>query len=134
MQWVFTISATNLGLLNVASALVGTIVGHKWALGRDKRAEFNALTQDAMVALVKQIEAGKAGRPRHRVTMEWELLHVYLSRRQWQRFSSDLEAYNAAGQDVSSHNFEDGTATVDLAKLEHQIACAAQLLRYLRPR
>ena len=55
-------------ILSLATFFVGLYLGNKQAIGRDRRKEFNEISEDAFIALNKQIEQLKAGFPDQRVS------------------------------------------------------------------
>ena len=120
-------------VLGLATFLIGLYLGNKQAIGRDRRKEFNELSQDAFVALNKQIEQTKHGLPGQSVA-DFLLLYNYIPIYKRWLFRRHVKKYNNAHQDLSTYHVESATVTFNQQKMAQLNSSAKALLCYLTRR
>ena len=120
-------------ILSLATFFVGLYLGNKQAIGRDRRKEFNEISEDAFIALNKQIEQLKAGLPGQRVS-DFLLIYNYVPFYKRWLFRRHIERYKKAQQDLSTYHVETGTCTYNQEKMAQLTSSAKVLLCYLKRR
>lgn len=120
-------------IFSLITFITGLIVGNKQALGRDKRKEFNEMSQPAFAALNKQLTAIANGRQGESVG---DLLFIESYTPLYKRacFRRHLNQYRDAHQGVSIYDFNTSSVSLDTKKLAHLATCARKLSPYLRRR
>ena len=119
--------------LSVVTFLIGLVVGNKQAIGRDRRKEFNEVSETAFVVLSKQlglIAAGSQGES----AGDFLLIEAYIPVYERSLFRMHVRRYRVALQGISTYHVQTGTVTYDQAKLKHLARCTKNLLSYLRRR
>ena len=119
--------------LSVVTFVIGLVVGNKQAIGRDRRKEFNEVSETAFVGLNKQLAFIAAGHQGERAG-DFLLVEAYIPFYKRSLFRMHVKRYNAALQGVSTYQVETSTVTVDQVKLKHLARCTRNLLSYLRRR
>ena len=133
LQDAFLIAKDHSALLSVVTFLIGLIVGNKQAIGRDRRKEFNEVSENAFVMLNKQlalIAAGSEGES----AGDFLLIEAYIPVYERSLFRMHVRRYRAALQGVSTYHVKTGTVTFDQVKLKHLARCTKNLLAYLQRR
>jgi len=120
-------------VLSLATFVLGLIVGNKQAIGRDRRKEFNEVSQEAFVALSRQLKAIEAG-SQGQSAGELLLVESYIPFYKRPLFRMHAKRYKTALQGVSTYDVKTSKATVDPARLKHLGRCARNLRSYLRRR
>jgi hypothetical protein len=120
-------------ILSLITFVVGLVVGNKQAIGRDKRKEFNEVSQDAFVALDKQLRALDAGSQGNSVG-DLLLVESYFPICKRMLFRMRCKQYKNACQGVSEYDVQTSAVSVDPKKLKHLAKCTRKLKSYLRRR
>lgn len=120
-------------LVGLVTFFLGLAIGNKQAIGRDRRKEFNEVSQEAFVALSKQLKAIEAGHQGEAIG-DLVLVESYIPFYMRALFRMYVRRYRAALQGVSTYNFATSTVTVDPAKLKHLAACTRHLYFFVRRR
>ena len=120
-------------LLSVATFLIGLIVGNKQAIGRDRRKEFNEVSENVFVVLNKQLACIATGSQGESAD-DFLLTEAYIPFYERSLFRMHVKRYKAALQGVSTYHVETGTVTFDQVKLKHLARCTKNLLSYLQRR
>lgn len=112
---------------------IGLYVGNKQAIGRDKRKEFNDLSETAFIALNKQLEHLKHGLPGHSVD-DFPLIYSHIPFYKRWLFKRHVKSYQSARQGISEYDVESGAVNFDKEKLAKLQLSVKALLCYLKPR
>jgi hypothetical protein len=117
-------------LLNSLTFLVGIVAGHRIALVRDKRQEFNAAVAPLRAELIKSIETG--GHWMH-VPSSIELDRFEHLLWPWtrRRLRRAIASYRHGSKERENYDPETGISEVDTA---YNIAAARLLLPFFKPR
>jgi hypothetical protein len=95
LQDVFNFANKYPSLLGLATFVIGLYFGNKQAIGRDRRKEFNEISEDAFIALNKQIEQLKVGLPGQCVS-DFFLINNYVPFYKRWHFHRHVEIYKKA--------------------------------------
>lgn len=120
-------------IIGLATFLVGLYFGHKQAIGRDRRKEFNEVSEEAFIALNKQIEQIKYGSPGECVA-DFLLIYNHVPFYKRWLFLRHDQRYKNAQQGLSTYHVEDGSVTFNQEKMALLGTSAKALLRYLKRR
>ncbi len=118
-------------ILNLAIFFIGLYFGNKQAIERDRRKEFNEISEDAFIALNKQIEQLKVGLPGQCVS-DFLLIYNYIPFYKRWLFRRHIEKYKNAQQGLSTYHVESGTVTFNQEKMVQLTSSAKVLLCYLK--
>lgn len=132
-QEVLSFSKEYPAVLGLVTFLIGLYFGNKQAIRRDRRKEFNEVSEDAFVALNKQIEQIKYGLPGQSVS-DFLLLYNYVPFYKRWLFRRHVKRYKNAQQGLSAYHVESGTAAFNQQKMDQLNSSAKALLCYLTRR
>ena len=130
MQFIF--SGPEAGLLASFFTAVGWLLGHRLAVGRDRRQEFNCMTNPIYSAAMNQI-----GRSSKHIEIEcdqWHIVEIYIPVCQRWLFRRRLRDYNQSYENLCKYDPDSGVVTFDEAIVESHRKAAKRLLKYLKPR
>ena len=116
--------------LSLFTFLVGLIAGNWLSIGRDKRVEFNNLTDDIFVKLTRQIENKGIGGCEVDIIRIAPYMPIY---KRW-LFIHHARKYSAAINPANIYDPATTTVNHDPVKLKHLFTCTKNLLHYLRRR
>lgn len=120
-------------ILSLVTFFIGLYVGNKQAIGRDRRKEFNDLSEAAFISLNKQIAQLSAGLPGE-CANDFLLIHNYIPFYKRWLFRRHIERYERAQQNLSTYQVKTGTVTFDREKMTQLSSSAKALLAYLKRR
>ena len=120
-------------VLSVLTFLVGLLIGNWQAIGRDKRLEFNSMTNAKYVDLVDQIKSIEHGRLSRGVG-DFLLVEPHIRFYRRESFRRAFREYEAAHHGISIPDDTNGSASLDPVKLKHLGSCAKRLVKFLQPR
>ena len=120
-------------LISLLTFCLGTLVGHRLPLWRERRKEFNEIAIPIRITLTKQIREMETGQfPRSQVNGDqWALLAVQLGERKAKSLHALVEAHQEA-QRNSGHTAPDGSWALD--DFSECLRLSRKLLSYVRPR
>lgn len=120
-------------ILGLGTFLVGLYFGNTQAIARDRRKEFNELSEEAFVALNKQIEQIKHGLPGQSVG-DLLLINSYFPFYKRWLFRRHIEKYKNAQEGLSTYHVGNGSVTFNQEKMTQLGSSAKALLCYLKRR
>jgi len=120
-------------LLSLGTFLIGLYVGNKQAIGRDKRKEFNEISQPAFTELSKQIEQLKVGVQGQSVD-DFLLIYSYIPFYKRWLFRKHVNKYKKAQKGLSTYDPKKGTVIINQEKMAQLASAAKALLCYLKRR
>lgn len=121
-------------VLALVTFVIGLYVGNKQAIGRDKRKEFNDLSENAFIVLNKQLESLKHGLPGPTVD-DFLLISSRIPLYKRWLFRRHVKSYQGAEQDISDYGLTNGgDGNYDKEALAKLQSAVKALLCYLKPR
>jgi hypothetical protein len=120
-------------ILSLACFFIGLYIGNKLAIGRDRRKEFNKISENAFITLNKQIEHLKFGSPGQCIN-DFLLIDSYVPFYKRWFFRKHVKNYKEAQQDLSIFDLKTGSATFNQEKMAQLSSSAKALLCYLSRR
>ena len=119
-------------IIGIAAALFGIVLGDWLALSRDRRREFNAVTEQLFKTLASAIDSGHFGG--YPTVEHPRLIEPYILRWKRRAFRRAVKEYETAKQGTGTYEPVSGIFTVDQVGVEHLVSCAKRLLHYLSRR
>ena len=133
MNWNGLLTPLNLLLCSGVSFCLGLLLGHRLALGRDKRQEWNPIAREYREILERQIEAAQYGNIASGIREVTSEVLFYLGPWERRRFRLRLGQYEKAAQEASESS-RTNRGIADAGKLKELIQAATALLRNFQPR
>jgi len=120
-------------MIELAIFALGTLFGNKLAIGRDKRKEFNQLSESSLAALTRQIESIEHGNPGQGLG-DLMLLESYMPFYKRGLFRMHVKKYREALNCIGSYDENTATVSFDTEKLSILGRRAKNLRSYLHRR
>ena len=117
-------------IVGLITFLLGLLLGHRLTLWRDRRKEFNNLTNEFYFKLKEIIECGAISN----VSIHADRVERFIPFYKRHRFRKCVKRYEQSQDDVSKYDPAKGSVVVDEAKKLYMFKCAKEVLHYLRPR
>jgi hypothetical protein len=135
MPFDFLLTRVNVVMFSGLSFCAGLLLGHWLALGRDKRKEFNAITEEDYLFLHQEWQAGLEGKSYSRGELgDLALAECYFGRIKRRRFRACEERYRQAREHRYKPRANGMGVDIDPEGMAHATRCTKDLLRYLKRR
>ena len=111
---------------------IGLILGHRLALGRDLRKEFNETTNETYFELIRSIKNDSTGG----IKIDCIRIEHYMPWYSRRSFRKCVERYQSSiqGHGASTYHVETGTVSVDEVAKAKILKYAVDISNYLKPR